>query len=708
MKRGKSFVVNVPPELDTTAVEALVHKLNVLIRASMIYSLRLDFNSALKVIVELARELVAFEKAVFYLLDEDDKSFYPGLIHGFADKLPPAMHKGNIFLEWTVENSLPVRVEEPDSPEMERLLKEIGCRSLISIPIMVGSDLQGIVQLFSSKPYNFPDETVRLLWILVLQLEGIFHKLTKPVHHTVEERDPFTVLPMRARFEMELEKEFARCRRNNRAFSIFFIEIDNGGVRDQLLSLGMGLILREVAEHILPMVRKIDTFSRFSDTTLALLLPETDLHEATLLANRLRHRLSSVPISTRGAEPELKFTVSVGVSAFPQCMTISELISEAQNNLKNAQTHGGNRVVSPFSASHHPDLKPVSLDLQELLDSLGSFFDMENLLSNLVEFFSRMSGADRVSIMIADESGEKLVFKHGVGFQGFEAEVQKSVLAIEDSICGQALSKRQPLMVDNVDLFMPKRARKGLRYSSPSFLSIPLIFDNDAFGVVNFSNRRDRGTFTQMDLQNLLPHVTAMSKLLAEGKRFVGIQKEFLHETADILLNIAESKSPYLRGHAERVSEASYRVSRKLKMNEADAMRIAKAARFHDLGRIAIDESILGRKGPLNSGESSLVRQHPLWSARILENFPKLDLDIQAVKTHHERYDGHGYPDGLMGEEIPIGGRILAVADAFDAMTHERPFRSAMSVESALDTLMEKSGTQFDKRIVKAFKETIQ
>ena len=708
MKRGKSFVVNVPPELDTTAVEALVHKLNVLIRASMIYSLRLDFNSALKVIVELARELVSFENAVFYLQDEDNKGFYPGLIHGFANKLPSTMHKGNVFLEWTVENRLPVRVEEPDSPEMEKLFDELGCRSLISIPILVGSELQGILQLFSSKPYNFPDETVRLLWILVLQLEGIFHKLKKPVHHTIDEHDPFTVLPMRARFESELEKEFSRSRRNKRAFSLFFIEIDKGAIRDQIASLGIGLVLREVAEHIQPMVRKIDTFSRFSDTTLALLLPETDLHEATMLANRLRHRLSSVSILARGAESELKLTVSVGVSSFPECLTITELLSEVESNLNNAQVQGGNRVVSRFSTSHSPGVKPVSLDLQALLDTLGNYFDMDSLLSHLVEFFSRMSGADRVSIMIADESGEKLVFKHGVGFQGFEAEIQKSVLTIEDSICGQALNNRQPLLVDNIDIFMPKRARRGLRYSSPAFLSIPLIFNNDAFGVVNFSNRRDKGIFTEQDLQTLLPHVTAMSKLLAEGQRFVSIQKDFLHETADILLNIAESKSPYLKGHSERVSETSYQVARSLKLEETEAMRIANAARFHDLGRIAIDESILGKKGPLDSGESSLVRQHPLWSARILENFPRLDLDIQAVKTHHEQYDGNGYPDGLMGEEIPLGGRILAVADAFDAMTHERPFRGAMTQELALDTLEKKSGTQFDKRIVKAFKETIQ
>jgi diguanylate cyclase (GGDEF)-like protein len=708
MKRGEKFVVGVTPELDPRSIETVIHKLNVLLRASMIYSLKLEFNSALKVVIDLAHELTSFNKAIFYLYDEEEKSYYPGLIDGFTDSLPPQFQRGNIFVEWTIENRLPIRIEEASTQEIKETMEQVPYQSLVSIPILVGSDIHGVLQLFSTTPYNFTDEDVRFLWILVLQLEGLFHKMSRPVVHHVEEKDPFTGLPMRAHFEAELDREFLRSRRNTRPFSLFFIEIDNfHKVQDQLQSLRGGILLREISEQIIPMVRKIDTFTRYSETTLALLLPETDLRDSSLLANRLRSRIASATLTALGAFPDLKLTVSVGVSGFPQAVTINDIIEEALKNLQSAQRSGGNQAISRYSGTIEVSGQPVSVDLQELLDTVGTVFNMENLLSHLVEFFSRLSGADRVSIMVTDDTGDKLVFKHGVGFQGFEEEIRKTVLEVEDSICGQALTGRQPLMVDNVDVFMPARAKHGLRYSSPAFLSIPLIFEGEAIGVINFSNRKDQGSFTQEDLNIILPHVQTMAKLLAEGKRFSGIQRDFLHDTADILLSISENKSPYLRGHSERVSENSYRLAQALNLSESEAIRIANAGRFHDLGRIAVDESILGKLGPLDNSETNIIRQHPLWSARILQSFPHLNIDIPAVRTHHERVDGKGYPDGLMGEEIPIGGRILAVIDAYDAMTHQRPYRPAMSRDEALRVLDEKSKTQFDGRVVKVLREAV-
>ena len=708
MKRGEKFVVKVSPELDPQSVEAVIHKLNVLLRASMIYSLKLEFNSALKIIIDLARELTSFDNAIFYLYDEEEKSFYPGLIDGFTDTLPPQFRRGNIFVDWTIENRLPIRIEESSNQMIRETMEQIPYESMVSIPILVGSDIHGVLQLFSTTPYNFKDEDVRFLWILILQLEGLFHKLARPVVHRVEDHDPFTGLPMKAHFEVELDREFLRSRRNARPFSLFFIEIDNfHKVQEQLQSLRGGMLLREVSEQIIPMVRRIDTFTRYSDSTLALLLPETDLHDANLLAMRLRNRIASATLTGLGAFPDLKLTVSVGVSGFPQAVTIGDLVGEALKNLQAAQRSGGNQAISRYSGIHEAGDRPVSVDLQEILNTVGTVFNMENLLSHLVEFFSRLSGADRVSIMVMDDTGDKLVFKHGVGFQGFEEEIRKTVLEVEDSICGQALKKKQPLMVDNVDVFMPTRARHGLRYNSPAFLSIPLIFEGEAVGVINFSNRKDQGIFTQQDINLILPHVQTMARLLAEGKRFSGIQKDFLRDTADSLLNISENKSPYLRGHSERVSENSYQLAQSLNLPESEAIRIANAGRFHDLGRIAIDESILGKPGPLDSTETNIIRQHPLWSTRLLQSFPQLDIDLPAVRAHHERMDGKGYPDGLMGEEIPLGGRILAVTDAFDAMTHQRPFRPAMSEEEAFRVLEEKSKTQFDGRVVNALRDTV-
>ena len=571
----------------------------------------------------------------------------------------------------------------------------------------VQTNIRAVIQLFSSKPYHFPDESIRFLWILVLQLEGLFHKMKGHDLHQNRIKDPFTDLPLRSQFDEELDREFMRSRRNNRPFSLLLIAVDKfEELIEQNISLGGGMVIREVVQKILPMVRKIDTFTRYTDTSLALLLPETELHQANLLANRIRSRVAASPITTLGGIPYAKLTISIGLAGFPMTVTIGDFLAEAEKNVAKAINEGGNKVISRYSSSEYLEEKPLSLDLQVLLNTLGTTFDMERLLSHLVDFFARLTGADRVSILLVDETGDKLVFKHGIGFQGFEEDIQKSVIDVEDSICGQALKQREPLLIDNVDVFMPSRVRHGLRYSSPSFLSIPMIYEENSIGVINFSNRRDRGNFTQQDLSMILPHVHIMAKLLAEGKRFNVIQKDFLHDTADILLNIAESKGPYMRGHSERVSENSYRLAQSLDLPESEVMRIANAARFHDLGRIAVDESILSKPGPLDTGETNQVRQHPLWSTRLLQSFPQLDVDLAAVRNHHEHFDGKGYPDGLMGEEIPLGGRILAVTDAFDAMTNERPFRPAMSTEEAFSTLEEKSGTQFDEKIVRVFRET--
>jgi HD-GYP domain-containing protein (c-di-GMP phosphodiesterase class II) len=171
-----------------------------------------------------------------------------------------------------------------------------------------------------------------------------------------------------------------------------------------------------------------------------------------------------------------------------------------------------------------------------------------------------------------------------------------------------------------------------------------------------------------------------------------------------MLLNISESKSPYLRGHSDRVTDLAYQLAGKVGLDQDAAAKLRNAARYHDIGRIAIDEHILSKKGPLDESERTLVNQHPLWSARILETIPGINADFEAVRTHHEAFDGRGYPNGLLGEEIPIGGRIIAVADAFDAMVHERPFRKSMTRKEAIEVLESKSWTQFDGRVVKAFK----
>jgi putative nucleotidyltransferase with HDIG domain len=135
---------------------------------------------------------------------------------------------------------------------------------------------------------------------------------------------------------------------------------------------------------------------------------------------------------------------------------------------------------------------------------------------------------------------------------------------------------------------------------------------------------------------------------------------------------------------------------------------IYRAALLHDIGKIGISDNILNKKGTLEHREFVIIRQHPDTAVRILSNLKFVQKYIPYIKYHHEWYNGNGYPEGLSGENIPIGAKILAVADAFDAMTSDRPYREGMSVDAALDILNSGSGSQWDAKIVQALMDCKQ
>jgi len=164
-----------------------------------------------------------------------------------------------------------------------------------------------------------------------------------------------------------------------------------------------------------------------------------------------------------------------------------------------------------------------------------------------------------------------------------------------------------------------------------------------------------------------------------------------------------DAKDRYTHGHSERVSEYALAIAQALGYDESFAAALRVAALLHDLGKIGVPDSILTKNGTLTSEEREAVRKHPSIGENILRRAPQLDLIVPAVLFHHERWDGAGYPDGLSRESIPLMARMLAVADAFDAMTSDRPYRCAMTVDVALIELQANAGKQFDPRLVEAF-----
>lgn len=168
------------------------------------------------------------------------------------------------------------------------------------------------------------------------------------------------------------------------------------------------------------------------------------------------------------------------------------------------------------------------------------------------------------------------------------------------------------------------------------------------------------------------------------------------------LVELLELRDAYTAGHSRRVSDLSQAIALRLGLTMQDAQTVQSAGEVHDIGKIIIDPAVLQKTGRLTDAEFDVIKQHPVHGASIISRFATYGDGYLMVRHHHERYDGGGYPDGLAGDDIPIGARIIAVADSFDAMSSARAYRDAMPRERVLSILVEGAGTQWDANIVAA------
>jgi HD-GYP domain-containing protein (c-di-GMP phosphodiesterase class II) len=206
----------------------------------------------------------------------------------------------------------------------------------------------------------------------------------------------------------------------------------------------------------------------------------------------------------------------------------------------------------------------------------------------------------------------------------------------------------------------------------------------------------------------VIDSVTERDIIYAELREKIQKYQQLFLGTLKVLTSAIEAKDPYTRGHSSRVNEYSKAIGVELGLSEEQLEFLQYAALLHDVGKIGIDEKILRKPGKLEKMEWGTVKEHPLMGARLIEPIELFSRILPFVIHHHEAFDGDGYPRGLRGSEIPFEARIIAVADAFDAMTSDRPYRKAYSDNAALEELKEKAGIQFDPMVVEAFLAVIQ
>lgn len=326
------------------------------------------------------------------------------------------------------------------------------------------------------------------------------------------------------------------------------------------------------------------------------------------------------------------------------------------------------------------------------------------VMDRALGFVSEVLGVDTCSLMLSDELTGELTIRSALGLDDWI--VQQTRIRPGDRIAGWVAQEGQPVLIENIETDV-RFARKNLKgqYRSNSLLSLPLLHQGQAVGVLNLNNKKNGEPFTERDLALAAPICERLSLLLEKTSHSCEHEGELRDLVAglDALLT-AEQR---YRKKSSRYAELLVKVLEELGAGSREKALAPYVALVYDLGLIAHDEHLATRKRPLTPVESLVIRNHPQATLDMLESIESSQLVAKAVLHHHERFDGQGYPDGLKGDEIPLMARALAIVDAYCAMTEDRPYRAARGSDEALRELEAGAGTLYDPLVVEALQAAL-
>ena len=339
--------------------------------------------------------------------------------------------------------------------------------------------------------------------------------------------------------------------------------------------------------------------------------------------------------------------------------------------------------------------------LYEMSRALGSTLDLDVLLDSVLDSAMRIFNVDSGYVMLRDKNSGRLDLRAWRGMAGALPDEG----AIRSSMSDWVVRQGRPL------IFNPP-ADAGVEQHVDSMtgalaaLCVPLLSSEGVVGAIAVGSRDRSFRFSSDDVRLLSTIANHVTIAIGNIELFSSLQDAYL-ATVRSLAAAVDAKDPYTHGHSDRVADYAGAIAEKLDLSGEQRIALEMAAYLHDIGKIGIRESILLKPGKLTDEEMGQMRHHPLIGANILKPVAFPWPIAPVVRHHHERFDGGGYPAGLKGEEIPLLARILTVADAFEAMTSDRPYRHGCTEEEAIVELHACEGGHFDPRVVAAFVEAL-
>jgi diguanylate cyclase (GGDEF)-like protein len=528
-----------------------------------------------------------------------------------------------------------------------------------------------------------------------------------------------------------LRREIERCARTGQELSLVLFDLDDfKHVNENHGHLAGDEVLRRAGHALRMSTRPYDLVARYGGDEFAILAVDADERAALEIAQRAVERMASAieDLGSHGA--------TAGIAQWDASQTPNQLIEQADRALLFGKQEGERGAAQPASELpdgfrpgrfRRPDDPPpgageveqraqwVEIPRNFESDRLQQRTRQLVMANNLGTRLSAMTGADEILDAVVDELHRAFGFfichiarirgdvvisvaRRGEMFARLADHEWKQPLS--EGVIGRCLRERHVVVVDDTREDPDYGANDGVD-ETRSELCAPVWVGGELWGAINVEEI-EPCAFDEDDARLLQTVADQLGSALRSALLYERLDRAYLG-TAEALAAALEAKDSYTAQHAHSIVQWAEAVGRRLGMTD-DALRdLRYGAVFHDIGKIAVPEAILNKRGPLDSAEREIMERHTIVGEQILAPVDFLAGVRPLVRHEHERWDGGGYPDGLRGEAIPLGARIVLVCDAFHAMTSDRPYRARMSEEAARDELLAGAGTQFDTRVVEAF-----
>jgi putative nucleotidyltransferase with HDIG domain len=357
------------------------------------------------------------------------------------------------------------------------------------------------------------------------------------------------------------------------------------------------------------------------------------------------------------------------------------------------------RMTSAFQGDLDEKVKKLT-SLSDISRSMNIIHKLDDLLRMVIHSAVRELDADSGSVMLLEKGVSELFIHTGKGLS-LESH-RKNRFRLGEGVAGWAAEKRSPVMIDDVQEDPRFVTGRGFP-SHDSMLCVPLIgASSELLGVINIERGPARPSFGKSELEYLLA-ISGQAAVAIENVALLQNLEKSYYDTISALAQAVEAKDPYTLGHSDRVTQYAIAIGEEMGLSQEDIAVLRYGATLHDVGKIGIEEAVLNKPGKLTREEFLHMKEHPEIGENIVRGVDFLQKVRPIIRHHQERHDGKGYPDGLRGDQIPLMVAIVSVADVFDALTSDRPYRKAKPTAEALRMIQEESGMQHNPEVVEAF-----